>query len=351
MSAYIPRVRRFSRRWWLDLGRDLFWVVVVTVLVWAYAEMKFTGEKEFRIAIVLSAEGADRVLVSRSITQAAVTIRGSQVSLNQFQKKLADDGMKIPFEVSREYEPGPEHVIRVADILAKIPDVDELGLEILSASPSAITGVQVDTLERREVPVNLQLSNVSLVKMPKLSVTVEAARGVWEKILQREPKPELTTEPVDLKDARPGEATKVTAKIVPLLAGMAVQPLQSEVTATVQVLEHTGTGSVDVSVRVLTPWTWGQDNTWQEYKLETRRGSSQWVKHIEVTGPREDIDKLRREDVLAYIVLTDANKVPTSLDSAPVQVHLPDGLRLKLKEGQDLTVEFRLTKRNPDAPP
>ena len=44
-GRYRSESQRFSRPWWTEGFKTLLWVAVVTVLIWVYADMRFTDHR------------------------------------------------------------------------------------------------------------------------------------------------------------------------------------------------------------------------------------------------------------------------------------------------------------------
>ena len=51
---YMSEEPRFSRRWWLRGLRTLFWIALISVLIWLYADLEHSKEREFRATIRLN---------------------------------------------------------------------------------------------------------------------------------------------------------------------------------------------------------------------------------------------------------------------------------------------------------
>ena len=124
---------------------------------------------------------------------------------------------------------------------------------------------------------------------------------------------------------------------MPAIGGQPVQLQQSTVKVDVRVHTLTNETSLFVNVRVVEPISWlsPTDNTWKEYQL-VRRDSLEWRKEITVTGPRQDLDALkkREQEVTAFITLTEEDKKPVSWNVRTVTVCFPPDLQVKLAPAQ-----------------
>ncbi len=67
---------RFSRDWWISGARTLLWVAVVTILIWVYADMRFTDRRTLLATVRLStAPGSQLTLMKNgSMAEAAKTL-------------------------------------------------------------------------------------------------------------------------------------------------------------------------------------------------------------------------------------------------------------------------------------
>ena len=129
------------------------------------------------------------------------------------------------------------------------------------------------------------------------------------------------------------------------IANNLIEPQTSSVRITLEVSQRTDTKNLPVSVHVLSPLSWSTDGTWNEYIL-VPKDPLEWTPNIQITGAREDLDRLNVQDVQAYIVLTDEDKKPIdSYLESKIIVHLPEGLKLNLT-GEMPSVQFRLEKRS-----
>ena len=95
-------VSRFSRRWWIAGLHTLFWVVLVTVLIWIYADMEFTDTAKIIATIKLdTGESGQLELLSRTELPVEFEISGSRSSLEDFQRELDEAGALLSYDVSR----------------------------------------------------------------------------------------------------------------------------------------------------------------------------------------------------------------------------------------------------------
>jgi len=344
---------RFSRQWWGETARIAFWVVIVTVLIWVYADMEFTQTEEVRMTVRLTVgKSTDMALVSRSDVPVVFTLRGRGTSLKRFASKY--NRTVRTFDLSKSYRPGADQAVPTAEVLTGFVDeLRELGLTVRSAEPKAITGVYIDTVETHEVPVEFRYAGAQLVKEPAAEVLVRVAATSWKTILEKTgPKePRIKTAVKDFKSLAPGDKRRMTFELLSSIAGIPVHLDTAEVAADIEVRRLTASKKIAISVRVVVPVSWTENGLWKEYQLK-RKDPLQWRRDITVVGPREHIDRLKPVDVDAYIVLVEDDKKPVSWSTRKVVLRFPPDLQITLADGQDEpTVQFRLEKRTAATPP
>jgi len=333
---------RFSRSWWLARLRGAAWVVLVTTFLWIWADVEFTDEMEMTATVELvTAPSSKLVLLSKSRVRVTFQVQGRQRSLEQLQHSLQSPDMVVRYVVSEG-----EKDLSVRDILNRDKMIVAEGLSVLSASPSNVR-VRLDTKTYQpDIPVQFDYTGALgpevSIDPPKMGIHV--AESDWQNILKLEPTPVLKTKQVDLKSVvDPSKPFEV--EVIPQIAGLAVKPDQPTVRVTVKIVTLTETQEITVPVQVLQPPAWLEDGTWKEYSL-SRKDIPEWRVTLQVSGPRADLDKLKAENVRAYIILTDEDKKPVSWLTRPVDVQLPGDLSLRLFAAPP-TVTFKLEKNTP----
>ncbi len=354
-AAYSTGYARYTRRWWLQNLRTFFWVALVTVLVWIYADIEFTDTMELRAVVLLNTGKSDDLdIVGRPDTEVTFVIRGSRGKLEEFRRKLLDKRRVIRFDVSEKYGAG-EHEIPVAEILNRSEHLQREGIAIQSTSPRAIQ-VQVDQRVSRKLPVSFKYTGASLVegseKIEPREVTVSAARRVWEAIDKRigQANQEIQTQQVDLSGLAPGKET-IPAPLRTWLANEPVTVEPEVVAVTVEIESKRDTREFDVMVQVQSPPIWYEKGkTWEQYRLE-RSPTSDWSPKVKITGSAAALDALQADGRLnAYVTVGDKHLAPTeSWYSEDVYYRLPDDLDVELVPGQDIEVQFRLVRTSPPA--
>jgi len=353
-------VPRYSREWWLDSARITFWVMIVTVLIWIYADMEHTHTANVKIKIRLTTAGSpDTVVTSRKpATEVTFQLRGIRSDLERFKKKFVGEVVNFDLSTLPDFHTGLKKGIRSDLALESVTEVREWGLKVVSGSPAIISDFNIEKLQFRELPIEFIFKGVELAEAPKATVEVGAPASRWPEIYSASPKrnPTIRTKEKDLTDLSVGKDHKVKFQLIPTLGAESVKLKTDVVTADLRIVRRTAaaTETIPITVRVITPAEWTETGVWAQYKL-VRKDRIEWLTKITVTGPQADIGKLKTDKtktVDAYIVLTDSDTEPiASWSSRKVTLRFPPGLQIQLASGQvEPTVQFRLEKRTTTTP-
>lgn len=352
---YLPEAPRFSRRWWMGGLRTLFWVAIVTILIWVYADLEKTEEEDFRATVRLTTGNSQKLLLMSPVdVEVNFTLRGSRGSLEGLRKELNRRGLVIDYDVSGNYT-SQDKAVTVETALQKTLSLSESGLSLKSASPSVIP-MHLDSRIRTEpLPVEFKYVNATLLGEPKIEparLSAFVAESRWKEVEKAIPDPaarKLITRTVDLRNAAAGTITR-EVEVLPAIAGVpgvVVEPERRTVKVTFTVDQPTDRKTLTVSVRVQSPPAWANDGTWEKFSLVVKT-PLEWRKEITVSGSKEDLGKLKAADIDAYVVLREEDKKGGSWWSGEVRVRLPDGLQLELV-GEAPKVQYRLEPHTPAA--
>ncbi len=169
-------VRRFN-------FSKIFVTVVLTVLIWVWADLALDEEFAFSNAKIAVAKSVNPALwVSFApgktmLTLDKIVIRGSARKISEARRRI-NDGSFIPeFYFDPEHEkitrPG-DHVINVADFLKSTDKIKELGVTVDSAEPNTLT-VSVVELQKKQLAVRCIDENMNPLKVASVEpATVEA---------------------------------------------------------------------------------------------------------------------------------------------------------------------------------
>ncbi len=333
-------------RRWMRWGRNLLWVVIVTVMIWVYADMEFTRERQFTVTVRLLTEDPDLTLLSDREVELTFTVEGSMSSLESFDRRPK----MIEYDVSRYGAGDGPTPVPTREVLLASGGITQAGLTLVSSRPSTIN-VHLDVIRTETLDVRFDYTGATLAGPPVISpseVRVRVAESRWREILSRDPSPAIATETVNLRNV-PDTSKPITAELNPVVEGVRVEPAVETVSVRVEVAELTATKTIPVTVRVLSPSAWASDGTWREFTLE-RKDPLEWRKQMLISGPREEVERLRPEQVEAYVELTENDKSrTTSWWRGDVKVRFPPDSKLELA-GQTPTVEYRLVRREATTP-
>ncbi len=335
---------------WGRLG-NLLWVLLVTLLLWVYADLEFTGEMELTVTVRFTAGASENVfLLSKKEHVIDFKITGSRYRLERFRTEITKRGNTIDYDPAADYEVSAEpRPVSSAELItrgATAADLPVEGLTIHGCKPDTVA-LWLDGIRKKEnLPVRLNYRGAELSSPPRTGeVTVMVPSSRWEAVETRLKTDEfaLKTVPVDLSKYKPGKH-EVTAEVNPIIEDIKVTVVPRTLTYEVEIANPVSTAEIQVRVGLLTPWKWGSldDATWRDYVL-VRSPDSNWRPVLEVSGSEK---YLKPENVRAYIVLAEEDKKPVeSWLEREVTVSFPPGSGLQLLSPAP-KVKFRLQKRS-----
>ncbi|MCK5114136.1 MAG: hypothetical protein KAR11_05165 [Phycisphaerae bacterium] len=346
MKGPTPRVKKLSSVWWLQCAHTLFWVTMITILIWIYADVKYTDEVELKATLELNTGDSKKILTSKSDHPVTFTLTGAQAALERFQTSLAQQDFVLKLDVSKNFTPGKDGSAQTRTLLEKATGLQELGISIKNIQPADIT-IRLDSrIQKDDITVKLDARGAELESEPapqKASILVSQSK--WNEIetaLAGAP-PVLKTTPVNLKNYSPGPQT-ITLDIIPMIADIEVKVIPDKASFEVKIINSTETKKIRVRVLAMVPPAWeeAENSIWNEYVL-VRKTPSNWQVELKITGLQKD---LLPENIYAFIRLTEDDKKPTdSWLSRDVIVTFPPDKNLALV-GTTPKVMFKLQKRS-----
>jgi hypothetical protein len=135
-------------------------VVVLTVLIWVWADLALDEEFSFsnaKISVAKSVNPAIWVTFAGqpSVSLEKVVLKGSARRIAEARQRMNDGRFVREFYFDPEHEkmtsPG-EHVLKVAEFLKGTDRILQLGLTVASADPNTLTVSMVE-LQRKQMPV------------------------------------------------------------------------------------------------------------------------------------------------------------------------------------------------------
>ena len=345
-NTALPAPKRFSRKWFYASLRSLGWVAVITFLIWAYADLHFTETEQVRVRLVIHSASAGNSMIVIGPSEITVTFRvkGNKHSINRLK------GRRLTYDAARDLGPGIWTDLSVAGLLAGLDELRAGGMEIIAVDEPEKLTIQV---ERTKAFPNVPVEPDYIGGEPADKAVIEP--GKVDLFVPVNP---ITTDMqapgslkvrIDLTGLKQGESIerRFAVQLPPRVVGAVIRP--SSVMVALKVAERPADRIFTVPVRVQSPTEWLVDDTWARYKLD-KKDALEWTKPITVTGNRIDLEKVRPEDVRAYIVLTEDSKQPVeSWLSGKVHVELPEALNVRALPVPP--VSYRLQKRSAAPPP
>ena len=342
-KEFALEAKRLSLAWWFGRGRNIFWVSVIAILIWVYADLEVSENRQFSVVLRLSTT-TQMKLLSDSEIPVEFTAKASRRTLARFEQWLKEHGDVVELDLS-DYEPG-QHTERTDTLLNRAPDISDWGLTVQRTVTPEEIPIWLDSVATRQLPVELDAAGgvIADESFDPQVVTVTAATSVWDDIDEAGISPVIRTERQDLSQVPAGQSKTLTARLIAALDGHRVSLDPEAVSVTVTVSQRTDTRTITIDVTRLEPLAWAAESVWTEYDF-VPNPQSDWRVEIVVTGAKKDLDQLQAVDVVAFVKLTEDDKRPVEswLDRA-VEVHFPEGMQLRLV-GDPPTVQFRLVQR------
>ena len=337
----------FSRRWWFSAGRNFFWLALVTVLIWVYADNEFIDTDRLSVTIRLTAGSAQTmVLIAQREEKGAYDeiehqdarlvfdVRGSRSSLTRLGRRIGSSNAVVPYDVATGRK-AEVYKIDSREVIREALGLDKLGLTVLFALPAEITDVRLDQVVETELPVELEWQSAEfepLYDPPKASIRISKLR--WDGIKARtvEQQRVLKTERQPVTARKPDEEFPVDkAKIIPIVAGEQVRLMQDTVSLTARVPpQEVRRAEVKIpKVQMLTPPTWATDGTWDKFTVKPS-DPTRWINvPIKIIGAPKRVEQIEKEPgrIVAYVVLTEDDMKPTIGWRKKVVIYLPEGIR------------------------
>ncbi|MCE5278296.1 MAG: hypothetical protein ABFD92_20790 [Planctomycetaceae bacterium] len=337
-----------SRSWWFERGRNALWVLLVSVLVWIYADLQHTDSHEFTSSIVLHSTDPDRIITSPARQKVAFKIVGSRRNVEIYRERFNADDL-TRFDVAKL--PAGASSIPALPIVQQVPQFNELGLSVQGVSPDTIA-VTIEMLASHEVPVEFvpvgrELDGKAQVTPDRIAV--RCTESAWQRILSKtNSKPTLKTLPQDLRAYTPGQTlTLGEVKLESQIADEPVALVESGATVNVSATigQYTDAKELSISVALLCPVTWAEDGTWAKFSL-VRKDDMEWRPKIKVTGPKTDIAKVSDSMIEAYVVLEDRHKKDIkSWETEEVRIRFLGDLQLNVV-GPAPKVQFKMQQKS-----
>ena len=91
---YSPAPTRFSLGWWLDTLRSVFFTALIAMLIWVYADMEFTEDRDFEATVIFTTKAsARRTGMGLAINRSILAAHGGRV----WAENRAEGGARVCF--------------------------------------------------------------------------------------------------------------------------------------------------------------------------------------------------------------------------------------------------------------
>jgi hypothetical protein len=303
-------------------------VAALSVLLWAWADrqLRTAAEVELSVSIRSGRGGA----VSPDAVNVRLRLEGPQQAVNELRAAAATGDLRLTYTVPADV-PGDVHAIDLLDWLQRQDQFGfrERGIDLLLVFPETR---QVELDRDYELPVVVQdrdgrpVDDVVLTVAPA-RVHARMLRRTYEALAEKSvpavvDRSALTVGGLGglggvsggMGDGRPVE---IEAPLAPP-AGVRPDVRTVRVTASLKTKTRTLEG-LPIQLAVADP------TYWRDYVPEI--DARDLRVRVTVSGPAEQVDALRPEDVLAFIAVGKSNTEEPPLDSE-VQFRLPRGLEV-----------------------
>ncbi len=348
----------------LSMGGTFLTVVVLTGLLWVWAEQSQLVSQEIRLSFVLDT-GADSSLVllsvddgsgqearddtatdGKRIEMAKVIFKGTSNRLSELQADLLSGKLKVQCYLSEVTYWAAEHKIPVIGLLNANDELRERGVTVVEAEPENIT-VKLDEWVR----IKIKLALKAKAQGQRFEASIEPAEievevpSTLKDVLQPE---ELLVELVggDPEKITPG--MEVLATVSRELGGLTVRPALSEVIVTLRPRKQSVDKLEGLPLYAILP---------VDYigKYDVVFGEdAEKIVDVTVVGPAAELAKLKtasQEKVRAYIRLGNRHiKSPSMVGyyTITVEFELDEDVHEVDVSGSPKTVKVRLEKKPTD---
>jgi hypothetical protein len=338
---------RYSLGWWLGGARSFFWLAVVTLMIWVYADLEISEPREFTatLRLVINGEDVTTALIGAEDTTVTFEANGRRGDLTRFERWLTDNDRLLTLDIT-DYQPG-SYTRPTAQLLNENIDISRHGLDVLAVTPNEIK-FRVDALETRALPIVFDSIGASLKEGETTydpeTVDVTAPTNVWEAIAKITPEPVIMTEKEELAGGLSRRNTR-KVRLLPMIGDQPVVLASDEVTVTfvIERSEVEATRTVEVQPRY--PASWLTDGTFDVYELEIDEATP-LLQEIHLAAPTDrELAGLDDDEIQASLTLTEADKTDSDAYlQRRITVYIPPESGVRLSENPP-TIRFRLVRR------
>jgi len=345
-----PPPKRFSRQWYLDHAGTVAWTLIITVLVWVYADIHFTGKRKIDIKLRIENKSNKEMVVLDPRTPEVpirVEIQGRRSALDRLEQQPT-----VSFDAARKFPRKGKYPVDTTDFLQELPAIRQSG-KVLAAQPETLTFETdevrklTDRKVRLELPGAVEPENVT-IKPDRVTLYIPSSQV-------RQAPESIVASPDDVGSLPEGKPVTREVPLVKPTPESHLEPPKVIATFTIIAGQRIRRREFVVPIRIQSPKQWLTDGTWDQYQFEEKPPPLTTVR-IEVGGPQIQLDRLRPEDIDVFLTLTNEHKKPLgSWLSGQLQVEIRkvrdvDPSVLKVV-GPLPEIQFKLVRTTPTPTP
>lgn len=314
----------------LDSIGTLFLVLIVSVLVWLYAEdANIKQYTNYAVSIEFQPPTDRDILVEPNGARAIISFSGSNGQFQQLQERIRDRSLIYQLRFNPN-DPTPEVQV---DLRQLIEDqlLQELGINLTEVEPRTVT-VRGEDLETVSVSILLDTGPVQVARKSEVTpaeVTFTVPHRVAQQLRDAKVVARLTEQ--NIAQLIPGQDVSLQVPLQPLAQARGASPSIASVNVVIRQADNLARLTVDRRAVLLSY----PPSLNPRFVLELDE-ASRFVTNLELEGPRDQIEAIRQaagnELVWATVRLTN-DEVESAADNGgtivkTVDIVAPTGVRL-----------------------
>lgn len=279
--------------------QTIFYVSMITLLVWLYAEAENLKERSVKQEIEFVSPPGRDVLIDPIRTRVDVTIKGPMSILDTlpgvFKVRVSDDLI----------DSDPKQIVNLAERIGALPEIANVGLTVIDVKPRSVE-VRVERMESRTLLIDavaegdFQFDSKPLVEPAQATVTLPVSRLA---LIDETTRLRAQLDPEDLRKRETNQLQII--ENVPLVLPESLRGQNSRIdppAATVSltiVARSKALTLPSIPIRLVAPPSVVAD--YQEVVLENN--NDQFLRNINLSGPNRVIDDILRNDIKVWAAL------------------------------------------------
>jgi hypothetical protein len=323
-------------------------VSIVTLLIWAFAEVQSLRSADLPIKVRIDRGSESRLI--RVLDESWADSVDAQVEGANALVDDVEEQINQAVVVAAPQEPGT-HTLDLRDVLRRSDVFDRSGVTIVAVDPPTLR-IQVVEIAETELPIVVTVPAGQVDGPPVPTPAIATLRYPADAGIDLADATIAARIGVDrLTDLTPGRAERVTGvRLEPPadlagLPGVRVDPAQAEITLT---LRSTTESVVVPSVPVRIDLALVEAGNWI---VEPDSANDRFLRDVRVTGPSDVVKRIETGDlrvparvVLSFSELEDAVSGDGTVEKEVTFGDLPSQIRF---EADDRVIRLRVTRRAP----